>query len=378
MSSKKLNCKLRSSGNHLQVLGTSPEDGHMEITGIKLPTYEQVLLCYMATMGKKRAEDATKNAKLVPIVCNLVFEKVRIHYEKANIPIKPINKCGQDIMKLNEEFRQVNKNKYPKRIEEFRTKIKGTMPFWPRGTLEAMKEKILNRLTNDFDKKRLVEDSKFLESMIKDREATYMKNDLVHQAKEKKKQQKRKVALACDQIDPISSKRVDAVEENLSDNELFVPPSPKKTHKRSVKVGTTITLPHDVLKSKKLVSASIRNDVSPTALVAIVEALIETTGGNKEAVVLSASRVHQYRLDTTKTIAEEIKDNWKPPSKGVVHWDGKLMQTLDGFGKEERLPVLLSGEYNLCSWIWNHITGYRYTKAIKVDKLVTGDFIFLI
>ena len=110
-------------------------------------------------------------------------------------------------------------------------------------------------------------------------------------------------------------------------------------------MGTTITVPHDIMKSKNLVSASVRNKVSPAALAAIVGALIEDSGGNKDAVTLSHTQVYSYRLEATQSIAQEIKTNWKPPAKGIVHWDGKLMQTLDGVGKEERLPILLSGEY---------------------------------
>ena len=36
--------------------------------------------------------------------------------------------------------------------------------------------------------------------------------------------------------------------------------------------------------------------------------------------------------------------SWTPPAVSLVHWDGKLMSTLDGAGTEERVPVLLSGQ----------------------------------
>ena len=41
---------------------------------------------------------------------------------------------------------------------------------------------------------------------------------------------------------------------------------------------------------------------------------------------------------------EKVKEAWTPPPAGVLHCDGKLMATLDGGGKEERLPVLISGD----------------------------------
>ncbi len=45
-------------------------------------------------------------------------------------------------------------------------------------------------------------------------------------------------------------------------------------------------------------------------------------------------------------MSEKIKDSWAPSKFSVLHWDEKLMTcTLDNqYKKEERLPVLLSGE----------------------------------
>ena len=152
--------ELRSCDNRLNVLSVSPGEQHLEITGSKLPTYEQVLLCYMATMRKFRAEDGTKNTKLTAIVSNAVFEKVRLLYLKANIPMKvPIN-CAKDIRMINDEFKSVNKRKNAGRVEKFQTKMKTTMPFWPHGTLEYTEQKILNNLTEEFERRRLVEDSR--------------------------------------------------------------------------------------------------------------------------------------------------------------------------------------------------------------------------
>ena len=51
----------------------------------------------------------------------------------------------------------------------------------------------------------------------------------------------------------------------------------------------------------------------------------------------------RYRVEASKTIAKTIKTNWTPPPVALLHWDGKLMDTLDGGAKEERLPILSSG-----------------------------------
>ena len=133
--------------------------------------------------------------------------------------------------------------------------------------------------------------------------------------------------------------------DNGDHNEVFEPPSPKRLHKRTVKVGTTITVPHNVMISERLNAVAVRNKVSPTALVGIVAAIIDESGGDKNAVVLGHSQSHSFRLEATKSIAQAIKEIWEPPKKGIIHWDGKLMVILEGFGKEERLPILILGEF---------------------------------
>ena len=86
---------LRNGNSRLNVLQSSPGEKHLEISGNKLPTYEQVLLSYMATMEKMRSQDPTKNSKLTNVVLNTVYQKVLVHYKKANIPTKHYSGCGE-------------------------------------------------------------------------------------------------------------------------------------------------------------------------------------------------------------------------------------------------------------------------------------------
>ena len=42
--------------------------------------------------------------------------------------------------------------------------------------------------------------------------------------------------------------------------------------------------------------------------------------------------------------ASHIKESWNPPDVTLVHWDGKLLDSLENDpNKEERLPILVSG-----------------------------------
>ena len=75
---------------------------------------------------------------------------------------------------------------------------------------------------------------------------------------------------------------------------------------------------------------------------AVLHALINACDGDTSAVNLNYSTAQRYSVEVHNTIAQKIKRDWKPPEIALLHWDGKLMLTLDG-AKKERLPVLLSG-----------------------------------
>ena len=68
----------------------------------------------------------------------------------------------------------------------------------------------------------------------------------------------------------------------------------KADHKRSVKTGTAIFVPHDVMKLPSVVAAYTRNKVSPTAVTSIFHALITDCGGDPNSVILTHSTVHRY------------------------------------------------------------------------------------
>ena len=54
----------------------------------------------------------------------------------------------------------------------------------------------------------------------------------------------------------------------------------------------------------------------------------------------------RYNTMACSSISETVASEWQAPPTALVHWDGKKMDTLDGGGKEERLPVVLSGGGN--------------------------------
>ena len=68
-------------------------------------------------------------------------------------------------------------------------------------------------------------------------------------------------------------------------------------------------------------------------------------GEDPKKVVLNHSAFYKLRMETFLSVASKVKESCVPTPKGIVHWDGKLMDTLStGSGMEKRLPILLSVE----------------------------------
>ena len=176
--------KLRSSESCLRILIQSPGVEHLDITGARLPTYEQVLLCYMSNMDKFRADDAYKNMKLSRVVSKVVIDRVIIHYQKAVIATKQHHKMAEGIEKIQSEFVKMQENMTLNRIQEFRQKLNKTMPFWTRNTINEMGTSLQSSYKSLADKKKLETDLKLLRRMMGDRSATYASMDMSNAVRE--------------------------------------------------------------------------------------------------------------------------------------------------------------------------------------------------
>ena len=95
--------RLRCSNTNVQLLSVEPGPAHLEISGCKLPTYEQVLLCFLAHLRSTRENVSWQN-KVIWRTAEAVKEKVLDHYRKANIKhVSEINFC-QAIIKFYREY----------------------------------------------------------------------------------------------------------------------------------------------------------------------------------------------------------------------------------------------------------------------------------
>ena len=338
----------RNSDKRSLIFDEAPGVDHLEITGCRLPTYKQVLLCYISNLEKARAEDTSKKCKLKHLVAKVVVEKVLVHYKKAGIKTKQEQTMLANIRSLHDEFLRLQKAYHVPSVTKYKAKLGLTMPFWPNNILNIMEAKIADVNTSAEDKANLSEDKLFMESMMSDRKSSYSQLDKSNKDRIIRRKQKlvNKKPKTEESTAPGTSSQfiVDyetpkSTNDSSSDSDW----SPVITHKRKVKVGGTLKLNPNFLSSPAMVSSAVRNQVSITSVNRLMKTAIEEGGGDVNAFNLSYSQTFKQSSTVIEKSANKIKESWSPPSKVSVHWDGKIMAALDGSSNQERLPILVSG-----------------------------------
>ena len=151
-----------------------------KIRGCRLPSYKQVLFCFLSNFEKLKSEDHIHNQSLKRSCANFVVDKVLHHYRKARIPTQYEHKMTEKIIDFHSTYCSLFKIKPEKRpesqkIKEFHSKLETTMPFWPRDVEKKMAESKKGKTL--LKKEAIEEDLVFLKSMKTDRTAQYTTKD---------------------------------------------------------------------------------------------------------------------------------------------------------------------------------------------------------
>ena len=338
--------KTRKTNEVLGILGGGLTDEDATIKCSKLPTSNQVLRCIMYhTQSGLGAQTKFRAGQIV-------YKQLVEFYAKANIPMITERKAIQKIVNLLEENKKIRSvpvlrrstDAFLSRLNNVEEDLKKTFVLWPKNVLELV---------------TIQEDRDFIIAMQTDRQASFGNHDKVLKGKvqrricrEEKQEQLREAELkrkSCQEINAgydSDDQLQDADSESDNDKDFVdsTISSKRRSHKRSVFTGSPAFWPHNVLQSPQVIETAVRNSISSTALCEVTRTLVEATGGDPKAVVLSYASTYRYRLAAFNTISNEIKANWTPPDIAALHWDGKLMDTLGNeAATEERLPILVSG-----------------------------------
>ena len=280
------------------ILGVSPKVQSKDLPGSKLPTGRQILISYNAR------KDLYINSKKMRFACarELVEEQIIPLYERARVPLRSKDNCAMDIIKLNDEMYKLMKNPKKQRtsktsknkINKFKTKLDKTMKLWPKDALKMMVQK---------------EDKDFLLNMMGDRTAVMVGVDSKLAQTEKKVAERKIAELKRKHSEEERVKKSKVLVDDCQSEEQETEPvdddfegdnvlnETKRKHRRTVKTGEKIFIPHDILKNPMVVAAAVRNKIKPTGLAQITNAIINSCGGDTEKFNLAYTQSYRLVVD---------------------------------------------------------------------------------
>ena len=275
----------------------------MVISGRKLPTYKQVLLCFLAHSDRCRREDGTKNKRIGHTAANAVIEQIALHYENSGIFLIPRKNLYNQIMALHQKFSSMRKVKSGKRtinqsLLQFQELLGKTMPLWPKDVIKQLNASKLGKRA--CEKQAIEEDIKFLENMMTTRTGLYTSKDKITSKYQEMRQIRQREAEAratkAKDVQPfVFIDEVPDSELSKDDSDLVIdmPTNERRKHRRTLKTGVSITIPFDILKKEKIVSNYTRNKISPTSIASFLRTLISECGGDPNAVHLGYSTTYR-------------------------------------------------------------------------------------
>jgi hypothetical protein len=325
-------------------LGNAITEADSEITGNRLPTCRQVLRSTMYYIQEGVTINRTKYES-----AKIVYSKLCVFYQKANIPMITDIKCCQKIIKLVEDNRKIreipqNRRSTPgalEKVQKMEEKLFQTFLLWPADAEQLIKDP---------------DDRAFLQSMKTDRIATFGPCDNVLAAKIQRRQAREQAELerrerskanvyVDDVCDTSSNGSSDAGTDDEDDNRM--PSTTPQKHRRT-RTGTPAFIPHDIMQRPKLVALATRMTMSPAQQAAYTEAMISEAGGDTSKVSTSYATADRSRRTVGRNLAAEYRESWNVPKLASLHWDSKLMPTLANSNvHEERLTVVVGNVHVL-------------------------------
>lgn len=311
---------VRSKSSIYSILSTTPSEDDEHISNNSLPSNKTVLLSYLFRKDRMWKHNRRKKHSF-SAARETILEEIKPIYEKFQIPMKDDKNMVHEILKYYNRMQAVMKIEKSRRISSFSARkvnnfkktLDKTMKFWANDALEC--------ITNEESKQLLIR----IQSGSK---ATGFKRNNTRNIVEN--------------VD-FDYEEGSNVQEECKGQEYLPEVSSEEQHRRMKKTGEWVFIPPDILKSPEFISSAVRNNVSPTALSAIMKSLISSCNGDISKFNLDATQSYRYRVECVAKLAEDIQCSWTPPDIGNLHWDGKIQCSLKSkYLKEERLPVLVS------------------------------------
>ena len=77
----------------------------------------------------------------------------------------------------------------------------------------------------------------------------------------------------------------------------------------------------------------------------MINVVLDVANADAIKVHTSSSYARKHTPKVMQSLAAKIHADWIPPTKCVLHFDGKHMRKIGGTENEERLAVVISGPF---------------------------------
>jgi hypothetical protein len=84
--------------------------------------------------------------------------------------------------------------------------------------------------------------------------------------------------------------------------------------------------------------------VSDRGAAAVLTPVLQRLGHDPQNFNISYSSIRRQRIKYRQSVAQCLKNDFKPNVPLTIHWDGKLLEDITGKQSVERLPILVSGD----------------------------------
>ncbi|KAG0724873.1 hypothetical protein GWK47_039711 [Chionoecetes opilio] len=318
------------AASNLWLIDKAPID---EITGARLPSKEQVLLCYYhhhREMGK--TVSGSRKA---------VVEEVLPFWSSAGIQTTTVIHAGTKLSKLVKAYNDLKKNK-----NKDRPKHRMDEEIF-KGDLQEIFDLAYSSLQRADVKD---EDKEFLRSQREDRGESSMAGiDLVTVKKvEKQVERGTRLKRLREREDSDIARLTERAEipsqsSSSSSSPVSTTSSPargSRSQRKKLKQSPSISV-----KDLNLISTWDREKLSVWQATSTFAATAQVLEMDIGSMAVSKSTVHRARIAGREQAAEKIVElrNQEIPERLVLHWDGKLLPSLSG-DTEDRIAVLLTGE----------------------------------
>ena len=130
-------------------------------------------------------------------------------------------------------------------------------------------------------------------------------------------------------------------ESESNDTSTFTEePGPSYRSHYTIKTGSKVFIPPDILKRPRIVALATRMNLSASKQSAFTKALVQESGGEPSKLAISYATTDRSKRNITRGIATLGNQIWTAPATATLHWDTKQMETLTNPNKyEERLVI---------------------------------------